>query len=187
MADNEVKQEEAIRPLFYSVFHFKVDFSEVKYLTKEPPKKPENPNENEGGKKDTDAIDDIPCQEVSGFGSEIQTEDLSEGGQNLYAYKLPKPVKYKNLVIKKALPRDTSAFVKWAEDALKLFKFNFRDVTVSLLGEDHKPVKSWSYVDAYPIKYSLGDLNATTNQLVIETLELAYKYSYEIEPNAGKD
>ena len=39
-------------------------------------------------------------QEVSGLSVEIETEELKEGGENRFSYKLPKRAKYPNLVLR---------------------------------------------------------------------------------------
>ena len=41
----------------------------------------------------------ITFSEVSGIGIELQTEDIMEGGGNNYVIRLPKPPKFKNLVL----------------------------------------------------------------------------------------
>ena len=44
-------------------------------------------------------------QEVSGLSFEVETEELKEGGENRFVYKLPKRTKYPNLVLKRGLLR----------------------------------------------------------------------------------
>ena len=40
-------------------------------------------------------------QDVSGLSFEIETETFVEGGENRFEYKLPKRIKYPNLVLKR--------------------------------------------------------------------------------------
>ena len=116
-------------------------------------------------------------QEVSGIQAEIEMEDIREGGENRFVHHLPKGVKFPNLTLKRALHALPSYIVKWAEDAIHDFKFRLHDVEVSLLNPEGEPLKTWSFIGAYPVKIQISDLNASNNSLVIETLELAYKYS----------
>ena len=53
-------------------------------------------------------------------------------------------------------------------------------IVVSLLNKEGKPVKSWKFIDVYPVKIQISDLNAKENSLVIETLEMVYKYSQSV-------
>jgi len=129
-----------------------------------------------------DKIVEIPFQTVSGIGGSIQTEDLEEGGENRFVHKLPKQVKFDNLKLSRALRSDDNLkqqriLIDWAEDALYNFNIKPKTVLVSILNELHLPVRSWYFVDAYPVKLSVKDLDAQRDELVIETLELTYKYS----------
>ena len=119
-------------------------------------------------------------RDVSGIQAEMETEDIREGGENRFIHHLPKGAKFPNLVLKRALHALPSRIVKWAESAIYNFDFSMHQVIVSLLDEKGKPVKSWNFIDAYPVKMQISDLNATENSLVIETLELAYKYSKSV-------
>jgi phage tail-like protein len=49
-------------------------------------------------------------------------------------------------------------------------------VQVSLLNEQHQPLKTWKIVNAWPKKWTVSDFNAQENSLVVETLELSYSY-----------
>jgi phage tail-like protein len=51
-----------------------------------------------------------------------------------------------------------------------------QDVMVNLLGADGMVVKNWMFYKAYPVKYSVSNLNSQANEIVIETIELAYTY-----------
>jgi phage tail-like protein len=49
-------------------------------------------------------------------------------------------------------------------------------VNVTLLNAEHEPMLTWPVVGAYPVKWSVSDLNATANTFVVETLTLAYRH-----------
>lgn len=120
-------------------------------------------------------------QEVSGLSYEILTEELNEGGENRFSHKLPKKIKYPNLVLKRGLLKNT-ALQKWFESAIDTFfdvlvyDFKPKDILITLLDEADNPVAIWNVVQAYPLKWSTSDLKASDNSIVIETLELAYQY-----------
>ena len=116
-------------------------------------------------------------QEVSGIQAEIEMEDVREGGEKRFVHHLPKGAKFPNLTLKRALHADYSHIVKWAENAIHNFEFRLYDVEVSLLNPKGEPLKTWSFIGAYPVKIQISDLNANNNSLVIESLELACKYS----------
>lgn len=123
-----------------------------------------------------DATDnDIRFQEVSGLSAEIGTEELKEGGENRFTHKLPMPAKYSNLTLKRGVVTDTG-LIQWFRDAVESFTFKPLTVKVSLLNENAKPVMTWNFVNAYPIKWSVSNLDAKKNEVMVDTIELAYQY-----------
>ena len=49
-------------------------------------------------------------------------------------------------------------------------------IVVSLLDENGLPLKSWSFFNAWPVKWAVSDFNSMNNEIAIETLEFAYSY-----------
>jgi phage tail-like protein len=118
---------------------------------------------------------DVRFQEVAGLTAEIGVEELSEGGENRYTHRLPTKAKYANLVLKRGMLVNSS-LIQWFKDAVENFTFSPVDVQVTLLDETHQPLSAWSFQKAYPVKWVISDLKAQENALVVETIELAYKY-----------
>jgi len=118
---------------------------------------------------------DSRFQEVSGLSSEIGVEELNEGGENRFSHRLPKPAKYSNLVLKRGLITDT-ALIKWFQNAIENFKFDPVTVKVSLLNESGDPLLNWNFTGAYPVKWSVSNLDAQKNEVMVDTIELAYKF-----------
>jgi phage tail-like protein len=120
---------------------------------------------------------DTRWTEVSGLNMELTTEELIEGGENRFVHKLPQRAKYPNLVLKRGyfsmLP---SPLMKWADDAINNLDIKPCQVQVILLDDMHLPTKFWSFTNAYPVKISMGDLKATDNSVLIESIELTYQY-----------
>lgn len=126
---------------------------------------------------DESGQEDIPFRDVSGFDSELQVEEVASGGENGVSYKLPKSVRYGNLKLSRALRSDNvDNITQWAEKAIRDFDISFKTVLVSVLNEKHQAVRTWRFTDAYPVKLNVNELSATKNELVIETLELAFKF-----------
>ena len=112
--------------------------------------------------------------DVSGLGSEIEFEEFKEGGVNEFAYKLLKSVKYSNLVLKRGMI-DSDYLFNWYKKILE-GKFEARKVEIILKDpKEGNDLKSWSFKNAYPVKWVVSDLNAQGNSILIETLELAHQ------------
>lgn len=120
-------------------------------------------------------------QDVSGLSFEMETETFVEGGENRFEYKLPKRVKYSNLVLKRGLLTD-SALIQWINDAMATFftvpvyDFKPADILISLLDESGDPVAVWQVKQAYPVKWNVSEFNSSQSAVAIETIELAYQY-----------
>ena len=120
-------------------------------------------------------------QEVNGLSYEVETEELREGGENRFTYKLPKRIKYPNLVLKRGLLKGT-ALLDWFKSAIStyftvvIYDFKPADILITLLDEAGEPAAIWNVVQAYPLKWSVSDFKSTDNSIVVETIELAYKY-----------
>ena len=61
-----------------------------------------------------------------------------------------------------------------------------RNITISLLDEGHEPVVVWHLINAFPVKYDGGSLNALKGEVVIESVELAYESFFVDRPQAKK-
>jgi phage tail-like protein len=141
-------------------FHFKVEFIGV-----------------EGMDSDTEHR----FQEVGGLSFEVETEELKEGGENRFTYKLPKRVKYPNLTLKRGLLQGT-AILDWFSSAMStwftvpVYDFKPKDVMITLMDEAGQPAAIWNVVQAYPLKWSVSDFKASDNAIAVESMELAYQY-----------
>jgi len=124
---------------------------------------------------------DTAFQEVSGIVAEMTTEPYREGGENRFEYALPNGVEHPNLVLKRGIAAVDSTLVTWCKDVLEgaLTKpLKARSVYVKLLDEKGDPLRAWSFGQAYPVKWEVEAFSSTKNQVAIESVELAYTYSY---------
>ena len=117
---------------------------------------------------------DTLFQKVSGLGSTVETTDVAEGGQNLYTQKLPEKISYENLTLERGVFVGSPLVIEF-NVAMSLFKFAPSNVLVTLLDNTTIPIASWLFMNAFPVKWSVSDLDATSNDVVIETLELSYQ------------
>ncbi len=122
-------------------------------------------------KVDLPGVDLGRFRECTGLAAEIEVKDYNEGGVNDRVHKLPTRMKYPNLVLKRGVTYE-DALLKWLYKTQK--EAQRIAVTVSLMGPDGKKVRSWSFQDAFPIKWQGPNLNAGSNQVATETLEIVH-------------
>lgn len=118
---------------------------------------------------------DVRFQTVSGLSVEYDTEEYKEGGENRFTHKLPVRTKYSDLVLKRGMLTD-SEVINWFFRAFRDRDFQPTDLNVILMNEKGEPLRTWQVAHAIPRKWLVSDLNAGENSVVIETLELSYRY-----------
>jgi phage tail-like protein len=125
---------------------------------------------------DNNTNQDTSFQEVSGITAEIRTEEINEGGENRFVYKVPKSVQYPNLILKRGIATENSPLIQWCIQSIQSGSFDITPklLKVILLDEEGSPLVTWQFEKAYPIKYQVSGFNAERSELVIESIELAY-------------
>ncbi len=118
---------------------------------------------------------DVCFTDVSGLSVEMGTEEIAEGGENRFIQKYPTRTKYPELVLKRGLLME-SEILDWIRKCLEDYEIKPKDIFIKLLNEKHQPLLTWNVVKAYPTKWSVSDLNAANNAVVIESLQLFYQY-----------
>ena len=134
---------------------------------------------------------DAGFQEVSGISAKMETDAISMGGENRFAYKVPKRVNYDDLVLKSGLIIPSSYIATWCLKHLKgglNEKLEPKTVTVSLLdaNKDHQEaIMTWVFVNAYPVGWEISGLNAQESGIVVESLTLTYNYFWKMDEPGG--
>ncbi len=123
---------------------------------------------------------DSRFQSVSGLSAEMEIETRKEGGENRFEHALPVRAKFPLLILKRGLISNSKLLTQWCNNVFFNLIVEPKDLTVSLLNEEHEPLLTWNVKHAWPKKWSMSDLNAEQNSLAIESFELQYQY-YTIE------
>jgi len=108
---------------------------------------------------------------VKGIGAETKVESYHEGGVNDYEHKLITQVSYPVLVLERGLALDE--LWTWALAAAE-GDVERRMLWVRLQDEAGAPGWGWQFDNAFPVKWSVSDLDAISSPVVMESLELAH-------------
>jgi phage tail-like protein len=122
---------------------------------------------------------DARFKEVSGISAHMDTEDIVMGGENRFKYKAPTRASFDNLVLKRGLVTSGSELALWCEQTLKtglVTSITTMDLMVMMLDAEGAPVMTWTFIGAWPVKWTLDSLDSMDNKIAIETLEFAYNY-----------
>jgi phage tail-like protein len=110
--------------------------------------------------------------EVAGLDREVQVEDFREGGLNDYTHKLATVTKYQNLTLKRGLA-DATDLWQWHQDVVN-GKIQRRQLNVVLIDIAGRDTWRWVVEKAYPVKWSGASLNASTNAVLVESVEFVH-------------
>jgi phage tail-like protein len=112
-------------------------------------------------------------RECTGLAAEIECKDYNEGGVNEFVHKLPTRMKYPNLVLKRGVTYE-DALLNWLWSVQH--ELVRGPITVTLMGPnlDKQGVRKWVFMNAFPVKWTGPNLNAGSNQIATETLEIVH-------------
>jgi len=117
--------------------------------------------------------------EVSGLSVQLDVEEFAEGGQNGFTHKLLGRMKWPNIVLKRGLT-DTDALFDWVTEVSgagltgKQNKVTPRQGKITVLDAKGRPVRTWTLLDAKPVKWTGPKLAASSRDLAIEELEVCH-------------
>jgi len=116
--------------------------------------------------------------ECSGIEMAMAPEEYKEGGRNGGLLKFPTRVTWSNLILKRGLANSTELW-DW-HYGFAIGEGTRRDGMITLLDEQRSTRCIWYFTRGLPIKYSGPALNATQNNVAIETIEIAHEGLYQV-------
>jgi phage tail-like protein len=109
--------------------------------------------------------------QVTGFGSQVDVLEYPEGGRNGYVHRLPGRIKQGNLTLKRGVT-DRQKMLAWLDKVA--VSVEPTELRVDLYDAKGNRLSTWSFDNAWPIKWSGSDLNAGGTEFLTETLEIAH-------------
>lgn len=117
----------------------------------------------------------IGFTEVSGLDVESEVVEYRDGASREYSkLKMPGLQKYSNITLKRGTFKSDNEYFNWW-NTVQLNTIERRDITISLLNEEHEPVVTWKVKNAWPTKVQSTDLKADGNEVAIESMELVHE------------
>lgn len=120
-------------------------------------------------------LDDMPkggFSECTGLTLETEMKDYMEGGLNTHVRKFPGRTKQSNITLKRGIV-DRSLWDWFFQ--LSQGQVIYRNGSVIVKDPSgNDDVMEWRFVRAFPLKWTGPDLNATQNNVAVETLELCH-------------
>ena len=128
-------------------------------------------------------IVEIDGLEVGGFSrvelpdaavSEVEYREGSDVGSG--ARKLSGANEYETLVLEKGVSSSSLTLYEWFKQVQEgNLEDNRRSISVVLLNARRDEVARWDFVEAWPARYDAPDLDARSNEVAIERLEIVHE------------
>lgn len=120
---------------------------------------------------------------ISGLKHTIEVTEYREGGENETPRKLPGQSKFDDITMERGMSNDTD-FVTWIEEVFNLDNSEGsqdngvgdefrRTVTIYLKNKAGARVVKWTIFRAFPMEDGSGDLDGSSNDVLIGTLMLS--------------
>lgn len=117
----------------------------------------------------------IGFTEVTGLNLETEVIEYRDGSSPEYSkIKMPGLRKFGNITMKRGTFANDNEYYDWF-NTVSLNQIERRDVTISLLNENHEPVVVWKVKNAFPIKIQSPDMKSDANEAAIESIEIAHE------------
>mgnify|MGYP003109002129 FL=1 len=127
----------------------------------------------------------IGFTEVTGLDMEYDVLEYRHGASPEFStQRLPGLRKFSNIVLKRGMHKDDNEFFEWFDDFRQ--SNEKRDVTISLLNEEHEPTVVWKVRNTWPVSIQYSKLHATKTKVFIERMELAHEGIYVENGNDSK-
>lgn len=132
------------------------------------------------------SIDGLGFQSISGLGTTVDVIEYREGGDPESMRKLPGLVQFDNLTLErgKYIGAQGADLLNWMrrvwDPVTGAHAEDFRaKIVITLLttvgGTDARPACEWTVYQAWPVSYKVGDLQTSSSELLIDTVEIAYE------------
>lgn len=117
----------------------------------------------------------IGFTEVTGLDITTEVIEYRDGASPEFSkIKMPGQRTFSNITLKRGTFAGDNEFYEWF-NTVNMNQIERRDLTISLLNENHEPVVVWKVKNAWPLKVTPTDLSADGNDVALESLELAHE------------
>jgi phage tail-like protein len=104
---------------------------------------------------------------------QIETQEIKEGGQNAFSHKLPVRVTFGSATLRQGVS-DNFDLLKWYMDMLHGdVQAATRQVNVIMFSTSQQPLMTWTFRNAYPVKWGGPTFKTDSTNLYITVLKSA--------------
>ena len=109
--------------------------------------------------------------ECHGLELSFEVLQYAEGGNNESVHQLPGRLTYPNLSLVRGMT-DEKALYEWFNQTRT--KAELKEITLTLQNAKKATIRSWTFADAFPVRWTGPSFAATSAGIATETLEIAH-------------
>ena len=110
-------------------------------------------------------------RECNGLSMEFEVFEWAEGGNNEFIHHLPGRMRYPYLQFSAGMT-DAAALQEWFWKTRE--QAELKEITVELATQDGRTKRSWTFADAFPVRWSGPGITADSHAMAIEALDIAH-------------
>ena len=107
----------------------------------------------------------------SGLEIKVEVLEYAEGGNNEFIHQLPGQLSYPNLTLERGLT-DEDAVLKWFNATRT--QAQLKEVTITFQTHTQQPIRTFTFADAFPVRWSGPSGQAGASAVALESLEIAH-------------
>jgi phage tail-like protein len=107
----------------------------------------------------------------SGLELQVDVLEYAEGGNNEFVHQLPGRIRYPNLVLARGLTNEDAVFAWFTATRTKA---ELKEVTITFQTHTAQPIRTFTFADAFPVRWTGPVSEAGTSTVAMETLEIAH-------------
>lgn len=116
---------------------------------------------------------------VTGLEVTVETQDIPEGGQNGFVHKMPGRMTWPHLVFRRGVTESNAVFEWLTKSSGEGFAAGQNRLTrstgaVTAIADDGTRLRSWEFIDVFPIRWKGPEFSMDSQTLLEEELEVAH-------------
>ena len=109
----------------------------------------------------------------------VETEDVTEGGQNGFVHKLPSRMTWPNIVLRRGVTQNDALLTWLNKSSGQQFSaggnaLQRSTAAITLLGSGGKRLRSWEFDGAFAVRWSGPNFDAASSDMAVEELEITH-------------
>lgn len=134
-----------------------------------------DPIQNFRFRVEIDGITQAGFSEVIMPDATIDVIEYREGSEQTHVRKLSGLTKFSNIILKWGITNSMDLY-NWVKSVMDSgASGNRKNMSIVLIDEEGNESMRWNFMEAWPVRYKISDLNAMTNEVLFEIIEITFE------------